>query len=560
MVLTKLFRRKNFLSAQLARRLLLKQSLRERSSAVGPIEPCDGVVNPIAKVKLSQPAPGKCHQNSIFSPNDKILSLHHTVGLPKIIYPKPSPDSDETKVSTLKNGLRVASQAKFGQFCTVGIIFDSGSRYEVNCLSGMSHFLEMLSFNSTHNFDSKDAIWEVLEKNGGIVDCQGSRDCMIYAASIDSRGLESAIKIISEVTMRPNFTEEEMNSARQTLKFELDHIYRKPEQEQTLMELIHDAAFKSNTIGLPRLIPLDNVDKITREMLLQFIKTYHSPERAVLAGVGCDHDQLVEFAEKYFVDKKAVWELEESIKSYKSEPDCSIAQYTGGLSKLEKDLSNVSQGVSPIPELVHIVLGFESCSHKNLEDFVPICVLNMMMGGGGSFSAGGPGKGMYTRLYLNVLNRYHWMYNATAYNHAYSDSGIFCIHASGPPRKIKDLIYVIANEIAHMGNKQSNDELERAKTQLQSMLLMNLEARPVLFEDIARQVLANGFRRPPKFFMDAIKKVTWDDIQRVVDRLLKKKISLAALGNVRDLPPIQEVESYLSKSGSSQRKRFTIFS
>lgn len=29
----------------------------------------------------------------------------------------------------------------------------------------------------------------------------------------------------------------------------------------------------------------------------------------------------------------------------------------------------------------------------------------MMMGGGGSFSAGGPGKGMFTRLYLNVLNR-----------------------------------------------------------------------------------------------------------------------------------------------------------
>jgi hypothetical protein len=28
-----------------------------------------------------------------------------------------------------------------------------------------------------------------------------------------------------------------------------------------------------------------------------------------------------------------------------------------------------------------------------------------MMGGGGSFSAGGPGKGMFSRLYLNVLNR-----------------------------------------------------------------------------------------------------------------------------------------------------------
>ena len=28
-----------------------------------------------------------------------------------------------------------------------------------------------------------------------------------------------------------------------------------------------------------------------------------------------------------------------------------------------------------------------------------------MMGGGGSFSAGGPGKGMYTRLYTRVLNK-----------------------------------------------------------------------------------------------------------------------------------------------------------
>lgn len=42
---------------------------------------------------------------------------------------------------------------------------------------------------------------------------------------------------------------------------------------------------------------------------------------------------------------------------------------------------------------------------KQEEDFIPFAVLNMMMGGGGSFSAGGPGKGMFTRLYLNVLNR-----------------------------------------------------------------------------------------------------------------------------------------------------------
>ncbi len=78
------------------------------------------------------------------------------------------------------------------------------------------------------------------------------------------------------------------------------------------------------------------------------------------------------------------------------------------------------------------------------------CVLNMIMGGGGSFSAGGPGKGMYSRLYLNVLNRYHFMFNATAYNQSYADSGMFCIHAAAPPSHMNKMVDVIAAEMVKM--------------------------------------------------------------------------------------------------------------
>ena len=45
-------------------------------------------------------------------------------------------------------------------------------------------------------------------------------------------------------------------------------------------------------------------------------------------------------------------------------------------------------------------------SHKEEQDFVAACVLSQLLGGGGSFSAGGPGKGLYSRFYMNVLNRY----------------------------------------------------------------------------------------------------------------------------------------------------------
>ena len=53
-------------------------------------------------------------------------------------------------------------------------------------------------------------------------------------------------------------------------------------------------------------------------------------------------------------------------------------------------------------------------------------------------------------------------------------------------------------------HRPSRFTLQRAKRQLKSMLLMNLEARPVVFEDIARQVLATGHRKRPEYFIEAI--------------------------------------------------------
>lgn len=131
-----------------------------------------------------------------------------------------------------------------------------------------------------------------------------------------------------------------------------------------------------------------------------------------------------------------------------------------------------------------------------------------------------------------LFYRYHWMFNATAYNHAYGDTGLFCVHAASPPARIYDTTIVIARELGNMIGKVGEMELrvhtfdhkniyyfcplfvtkvdtdfsylQRAKTQLQSMLLMNLEARPVVFEDVGRQVLATGKRKPPSFFINEI--------------------------------------------------------
>lgn len=209
----------------------------------------------------------------------------------------------------------------------------------------------------------------------------------------------------------------------------------------------------------------------------------------------------MDLATRYFVEAKPTWEIEKIKVNGASEVDTSVAQYTGGVKVEECDIP-IYAAVG-LPELAHVVIGLEGCSHQD-PDFIAACVLNIMMGGGGSFSAGGPGKGMYTRLYTNVLNRYHWMYSATAYYHAYADTGLFCIHASAPPTHVRGMVEVITRELVTMATQPGEQELRRAKTQLQSMLLMNLEARPVVFEDIGRQVMATGFRRRPEQFISEI--------------------------------------------------------
>ena len=104
------------------------------------------------------PAPGSGQVNCLSKP---------LPGLPPASYVSASKQDGETKITVLDNGIKVASEPRFGQFCTVGVAIDSGSRYEVAFPSGISHYLEKLAFHSTASFPSKDHILQRLEKYGG---------------------------------------------------------------------------------------------------------------------------------------------------------------------------------------------------------------------------------------------------------------------------------------------------------------------------------------------------------------------------------------------------------
>lgn len=451
----------------------------------------------------------------------------------------------ETEVTVLKNGLRVASEPKVGHYCIAGVAIKSGSRLEACYPSGVTHFIERSAFKSTSKFSGREQILEHLSNIGGTIDCQGSRDLMVYAVSVVGKHLEAAVDLLGEAVLRPQFTHEEVTETANRISFELQDMSYDPERKVQLGEMIHAAAYGNRTLGLPKMCPEENLDKITPSLMFNYLRHNHTPDRMVIAGVGVEHERLVELAQKYFVDQPPIWLSNPSLAS--EEPatiERSKSLYTGGMLAIEADLSNVSLGPTPLPNLAHFQLGFEVSSHLDLDEFVVVCVMNMLMGGGGSFSAGGPGKGMFTRLFTNVLNRYHWVHSSTAQNSSYEDSGLFYIQSSSDPSQLKNLVDIVIHEFRNIAyGPMYKDELARAKKQLISMLWLNLEIRPIVFEDIARQVLSTGFRRQPKQLTEKIENVTEEDIKRVAAKMLTKAPTVACLGDLKNLPSYEYIKS-----------------
>src|SRR6266852_8933171 len=134
--------------------------------------------------------------------------------------------------------------------------------------------------------------------------------------------------------------------------------------------------------------------------------------------------------------------------------------------------------------------------------------MQVLLVGGGSFSTGthqtdlhavvllnlpigGPGKGMYSRLYTHILNHHAAIDHCASFHHIYNDSSLFGLFASFAPSARSAVLPHLIHQLALLLYRAvPPEELSRAKNQLKSSLAMALESRSVEVEDLGRQVSA----------------------------------------------------------------------
>lgn len=125
----------------------------------------------------------------------------------------------------------------------------------------------------------------------------------------------------------------QLSTEREGITFELQDVSNGPNSEPLLEELIHQASYRDNTLGLPNICPEENIGKISRQELLEFMASNFDPCRMVLTGVNVDHSQFVELAKSLFVGAGTSWE------DVASRPvDMSVSQFTASDVKARIDV------------------------------------------------------------------------------------------------------------------------------------------------------------------------------------------------------------------------------
>ncbi|KAI8990623.1 LuxS/MPP-like metallohydrolase [Trametes punicea] len=482
------------------------------------------------------------------------------------------------RITTLPNGLRVATESTPGHFSSLGLYVDAGSRYETKMESGVSHFLDRMAFKTTKT-RSEEQMAADIDALGGQILCSSARESIMYQSSHFHRGTPLALSLIADTVLNPAFLPEEVEAQREAARYELREVSAKP--EMILPEILHHVAYDGQGLGNPLLCPEDRIDIIDGHLMRSFMRKWYTPERMVIAGAGMQHEELVELAERYFaalkpsktVSSRATAGAQQVPKNllHSSKPPTqslykSLTRAASSyLSPEVPTLPPLNEGSTytgghrfihePSTEFNHVYLAYEGVGIHD-DDVYAVATMQVLLGGGGSFSAGGPGKGMYSRLYTHILNRFPQIDHCASFHHIYTDSSLFGLFASFLPSNGRQADSP-AHILPHLAHQLSlilysnipHAELKRAKNQLKSSLMMALESRAVEVEDLGRQVLVHGRRVPIAEMCEKIDSLDIAKMRQVAGRLFGPSTPARATVVVMGREDVGDYRSVLRKYG-----------
>jgi len=392
---------------------------------------------------------------------------------------------------TLPNGLTIIVQedhsapvASVQAWCATGSIDE-----DQHLGAGLSHILEHMLFKGTKT-RGKNVIAQKIQDVGGYINAYTSFDRTVFWIDVPKDGVTTALDILADAMMNSTLPPEEYQKEQEVIRREFAMGMDDPDRVTGL--LLFATAYQVHPYRFPVIGDIEIYNQLTQEQVLQYYKTRYVPNNLtfIIAGdVDAErvHQQLIDLFKPY--------------------PEKSLQPVFIPAEPPQLGRREVHQEFAT--ELSHLSLAWHIPAVTN-PDVPALDLLSTILG-----------EGRSSRLYRRVREEAGLAFRISAFSYTPGDPGLFGIDATVDPKKregAEQLALQIVDQVKQSG--VTADELTKAKKIMLSHHLGALTTMRGQASDVGSNWLLTRDLNFSRHYLDAVQKVTLDDIKRVAAQYL----------------------------------------
>ena len=412
----------------------------------------------------------------------------------------------------LPNGLTIITdRMDTVETVSVGVWVNVGTRDEHPDLNGISHLLEHMAFKGTKRRDAY-AIAAEIEDVGGQINAYTSREHTAYFAKVLKDDVPIALDILGDILQHSELNEDEIKREKAVILQEINQANDTP--DDIVFDHFQEAAFPDQAMGRPVLGRPNVVLEMDREHIRSYMDNHYCGDQMIVAGAGnLDHEAFSRIVESTFDSLPKT-------TPHQREPGIYVGSDVRAIRELEQ---------------AHVVFGTNGISYKD-DEFYSASVLTTILGGG-----------MSSRLFQEIREKRGLAYSIYSFLSCYNDCGLFGIYAGTGPDEAHGLLSLVLDEVDKIQDELTDQELDRARAQLKSSILMSLESTSARCERLARHMMIFGRTIPTKEILDKVEAVNRHSVLKVTQQLFSGTPTIAALGPIEGLCDYDELSSRLAR-------------
>jgi len=405
--------------------------------------------------------------------------------------PPSLPDSS-AQVFTFENGLSlIVQEDRSAPVASVQAWCGTGSIHEGNQLgAGLSHILEHMLFKGTET-RPPGAIAKEVQNLGGYINAYTSFDRTVYWIDVPSDGTSKAVAILADAMMNATLPEEEYKKEQEVIRREFAMGFDDPSRQAS--QLMLKTVFTESPLRHPVIGYLDVYNKLTRDDVLRYYKSRYVPNNLTFVVTG---------------DVDAMKIRDELGKLFESQPRRALEEVYVSQEPLQLGRREAHEEFPT--ELTRMALSWRIPGLTN-PDTPALEILSEILGAGRS-----------SILNREIRERKQLAHSAGAGMLAMQNEGVFVIQAVADPDKREAVEKEALALVEGVRTKGISDsDLERARKSILSNQLNALTTARGVASDVGSNWLLTRNLNFSKQYLDAIGRVTADDVRRVAREYLQ---------------------------------------